>query len=292
MVKQIKIHKLEKDVCKFCGFDYCKKNLKSHEKLCEKLPPEARGATARKGGRGKIHPLHPKHQCSKCYENFTNIRRHEKLCQPKIKEECPIFCGAKVLIQNLLDHLKRCKNKEKVSICHLCFKLFVSSKREEELLNHFRQFHPHFVKENNEHVNENEENVSVNENEENVNENEENVDENVSEENVNENIENVKENNKYVKENDQKVVSKRSFENPCASVNKKLKSVKFTQVFKSYVTNQNAPIYKNCTIGADVEKVEKMQQNLDALNKVCEMEKCDFCLKIYKKSDTDHICED
>jgi len=269
MVKQIKIHKLEKDVCKFCGFDYCKKNLKSHEKLCEKLPPEARGEAARKGGRGKEHPLHPKYTCKKCNGNFTNIRRHEKLCQPKVKEDCPIFCGAKVLIQNLLDHLKRCKNKEKVSICHLCFKLFVSSKREEELLNHFRQFHPHFVKENNEHVNENEENVSVNENEENV-----------------------KENNKFVKENDQKVVSKRSFENPCASVNKKLKSVKFTQVFKSYVTNQNAPIYKNCTIGADVEKVEKMQQNLDALNKVCEMEKCDFCLKIYKKSDTAHICED
>lgn len=256
MGKQIKMNSLRKDPCKFCAVPYCYKNVKSHEKACENRTPEERKSNS-KGGRGKANPLLQRKQCQICLNFFSNISRHEKLCKPKQRKDCPLLCGANLLVRNLDKHLDHCKNNRSLKHCFLCYKLFLN---EEQLENHIDQNHKEIFLEEND-------------------------------QNVEENGQNVKESDQNVKENDQNAVSKRSLESTCLSEAKKFKkNYNVTQVFKNKVIH-GGNFYKNCTVGVPKEEVEKIKQNLDALNKECELEKCDSCPKIIKKNVTDHICE-
>ena len=103
--------------CRFCKNNFT--NIARHETRCN----PGGNQEERYLGRGVINRKHPTVKCQNCKWDFANIRRHEKLCKgPKVKVECPRFCGKTLIVFNMEKHLNgnSCKNKAKLVKCIIC----------------------------------------------------------------------------------------------------------------------------------------------------------------------------
>ena len=103
--------------CRFCKNNFT--NIARHETRCN----PGGNQEERYLGRGVINRKHPTVKCQNCKWDFANIRRHEKLCKgPKVKINCPNFCGKTLIVFNMEKHLNgnSCKNKAKLEKCAIC----------------------------------------------------------------------------------------------------------------------------------------------------------------------------